>query len=49
MAGTKTCLKCTKTMDADAKFYQKRNGEKTDLCKNCLTMHIDNFDPNTFL
>ena len=34
MAGTKTCLKCTKTMDADAKFYQKRNGEKTDLCKN---------------
>lgn len=49
MAGTKTCLKCTKTMDADAKFYQKRNGEKTDLCKNCLTMHIDNFNPDTFL
>ena len=49
VAGTKTCLKCTKTMDADAKFYQKRNGEKTDLCKNCLTMHIDNFNPDTFL
>ena len=50
MAGeVKTCLKCTKTMDADAKFYQKRNGEKTDLCKNCLTMHIDNFNPDTFL
>ena len=47
--GVKTCQKCTKTLDADTQFYQKRNGEKTDLCKKCLTMHIDNFEPETFL
>jgi Zn-finger protein len=49
MAGTKYCPKCNKTMDADTKFYQKRNGEKTDLCKECLTMHIDNFNPDTYV
>ena len=46
---TKYCPKCNKTMDADTKFYQKRNGEKTDLCKECLTMHIDNFNPDTYV
>lgn len=49
MAGTKYCPKCNKTMDADTKFYQKRSGEKTDLCKECLTMHIDNFNPETYI
>ena len=48
-AGVKTCQKCLKTMDANAKFYQKRDGTKTDLCKSCLTLHVDNFDPDTFL
>jgi len=48
MAETFVCEKCGKAMDG-AKFYQKKDGSKTKLCKNCLTMHIDNFDPNTFL
>lgn len=48
MAETFVCEKCGKVMDG-AKFYQKKDGSKTKLCKNCLTMHIDNFDPNTFL
>ena len=43
------CQKCGKMMDENAKFYQYKDGRKTELCKNCLTMHIDNFDPNTFL
>ena len=45
----KICQKCGKMMDENAKFYQYKDGRKTELCKSCLTMHIDNFDPNTFL
>ena len=30
-------------------FYTYRDGSKAKLCKQCLTLHIDNFDPNTFL
>lgn len=48
MAGNKMCQKCGKLLDEN-RFYTYKSGEKTELCKNCLTMHIDNFDPNTFL
>jgi hypothetical protein len=30
-------------------FYTYKDGRKTELCKKCLTMHIDNFDESTFL
>ncbi|MBO7212875.1 MAG: hypothetical protein J6V44_17985 [Methanobrevibacter sp.] len=43
-----TCDKCGKQMD-DKNFYTYKNGDKTELCKSCLTMHIDNFDESTFL
>lgn len=43
-----TCQKCTKSLDEE-QFYTYKNGSKTELCKKCLTMHIDNFDPETFL
>ena len=42
------CPKCRKTM-AETKFYQKRDGTKFDLCKACVTLHFDNFEPDTFL
>lgn len=42
------CDKCRKTMD-EANFYTYKNGEKTEKCKKCLTLHVDNFDPTTFL
>ena len=42
------CQKCGRTMDGN-QFFTYKNGEKTELCKKCLTMHIDNFDPETFL
>ena len=45
----KACLKCGKVMDADAQFYKRKDGSRMDLCKKCLTMHIDNFNPETFL
>ena len=30
-------------------FYTYKDGRKTELCKKCLTMHVDNFNPDTFL
>lgn len=41
------CEKCGKSMD-EGQFYTYKDGRKTELCKKCLTMHIDNFNPDTF-
>lgn len=43
-----TCEKCGRLLD-EKEFYTYKNGEKTKLCKKCLTLHIDNFEPSTFL
>ena len=48
MAEQRYCSKCRRTM-ADTNFYTYKNGEKCELCKSCLTMHINNFEPDTFL
>lgn len=42
------CSKCGKTM-AETNFYTYKDGTKAELCKACLTMHINNWDPQTFL
>ena len=42
------CEKCGKEME-EINFYTYKDGSKTELCKKCLTMHIDNYDPETFL
>lgn len=42
------CTKCGRAMD-ETNFYTYHSGEKVEICKKCLTMHIDNFDPSTFL
>jgi len=48
------CEKCNKTLDAD-QFYTSNNLEKYPndgkfpQCKKCMTMHVDNWDPNTYL
>ena len=44
----KVCQKCGKVMKKN-QFYKRKDGTETDLCKKCLTMHINNFDPETFL
>lgn len=47
------CEKCGKTMD-DNQFYTSKNIEKyppdgkLHICKKCLTMHVDNWDPETY-
>lgn len=47
------CKKCGKTMD-NTQFYTSKNLEKyppdgkMDICKKCLTMHVDNWNPETY-
>ena len=48
MGESRYCCKCRKTMD-EKNFYTYRDGSKCELCKACLTMHVNNFDPSTFL
>lgn len=53
MAEQHFCKKCGKTMN-DSEFYTSKNVEKyppngkMDICKKCLTMHVDNWDPETY-
>lgn len=42
------CTKCGKPKK-DTDFYKMKDGSRFDMCKTCLTMHIDNRDPKTFL
>ena len=48
MAEQRYCSKCRKTM-AETNFYTYKDGTKCELCKACLTLHINNFEPDTFL
>lgn len=48
------CEKCRKTMDA-TQFYTSNNLEKYpndgkfNICKHCMTMHVDNWNPDSYL
>lgn len=47
------CSKCNRTMNVD-NFYQSKNEEKypdkyLNICKKCITMHVNNWDPDTYL
>ena len=48
------CEKCGRTMSGD-QFYSSLNLEKypndgkLPVCKKCLTMHVNNWDPESFL
>lgn len=42
-----TCTRCGKSK-LEANFWKKKSGERVDICRDCLTMFIDNRDPNTF-
>ena len=33
----------------EKQFYTYKDGRKTEMCKQCLTMHVDNFNSDTFL
>lgn len=53
MAESYYCEKCNRTMSAD-QFYGSNNLDKypegkMKRCKKCMTMHVDNFNPDTYL
>lgn len=41
------CKKCGRERAA-TKFFKKKTKERIDICVDCLTMHIDNYDYTTF-
>ena len=41
------CQRCGKRI-GQINFYTYRDGSKCEICKQCLTAHIDNFDLSTF-
>ena len=43
-----TCSKCGRTKD-ESMFYTYKDGTKPDLCKECTLLHVDIWDPNTFV
>ena len=45
---TKMCEKCQRERRI-GDFYTYKDGSKVELCKDCLTRHIDNFDEGTYL
>lgn len=54
MAETYYCEKCNRTMNS-TEFYSSNNLEKYpnngkfSVCKKCMTMHVDNWNPDTYL
>lgn len=54
MAETYYCEKCNRTMNS-TEFYSSNNLEKYPndgkfpVCKKCMTMHVDNWNPDTYL
>ena len=53
MADSYYCSKCNRTMGAE-QFYGSNNLEKypdgkLNQCKKCITMHVDNFNQDTYL
>ena len=41
------CDKCNKELE-EINFYKYRDGSYVELCKKCLTLHVDVFDPSTY-
>ena len=46
--GIRYCSKCKKTL-SETNFYKLPSGERSDMCKACETMHINNYEPDTFM
>ena len=46
---TKYCPKCNKTLDVSNFYKRKSDGSYMDMCKKCITLHVDPFNPDTFL
>lgn len=42
------CSKCGK-LKRETEFFMTKDSSRDDMCKDCLTMHIDNRNPDTFM
>ena len=49
----KTCAKCNRTMNLDNYYISKKTDiyppdGRLNICKKCLTMHVNNWEPSTY-
>ena len=44
----KTCKKCGRTKE-ETMFYMHKDGQRSDLCKDCTLMHVNVWEPQTFV
>lgn len=49
MAETKFCPKCHHTMDISNFYKRKKDNSHMDMCKKCITLHVNPFKPETFM
>jgi hypothetical protein len=42
------CDKCNRDLE-EINFYKYRDGRYIELCKKCLTLHVNVFEPDTYL
>jgi hypothetical protein len=42
------CTKCGKNKRSDREYFKLHDGSRYPMCKDCLTMYIDNRKPDTF-
>lgn len=47
-SGYHYCSRCQRVLKDD-NFFTYKNGEKCEMCKACLTAHLNNFEPDTFV
>lgn len=46
---TKLCCKKCGREKQEKEFFKMKSGDRIDICKECLLMHIQNDKPETFL
>lgn len=47
MSEQRYCSKCRRTIN-EINFYTLKDGSKSEMCKSCETMHVNNYEPETF-
>lgn len=49
MGEKKVCARCRKAKDIDKGYYKDKNKQPFDKCKDCMTAHLDVYNPDTYM
>lgn len=42
------CQQCGRVVKVNKNFFSNKDKKKGNICKKCLTKHVDAYDPSTF-